>query len=186
MENRAYMEPLEKRTNRFQKGPPNEIIETLLNSIDNFFNNEIRLTTEDDHYQTTLLFLGIHAVALTISDGFFNKTGLDGYKLFLESFVDGNTRDTQFSHIAKLIHKWRNIIAHQWLGVSGHKISYDYNMSLGWEVRNKVTFINPKIYRDCYLKAFSSEGSIWNYREMFTDEDLLLIKDRLLKKFLIK
>jgi len=83
MENRAHnIEPLEKRISRFQNGHPIEIIETLLNSIANFFNNEIRLTTENDNFQTSLLFLGIHAVALTISEGFLIKRGQRGISYF--------------------------------------------------------------------------------------------------------
>ena len=114
MQNNAHMEPLDKRMERFQNGHPIEIIETLLNSIDNHFNNEIRIIAENGNYQTTLLFLGIHAVALTIAEGLFDKRGPDAYKLFLEKFVDGESPDTKFSDIADIIHEWRNIIAHQW------------------------------------------------------------------------
>ncbi|MFA5870298.1 MAG: hypothetical protein WC842_00170 [Candidatus Paceibacterota bacterium] len=185
MENRAHnLEPLEKRIKRFQNGSPVEIIETLLNSIANFFNNEIRLTTEDDHYQTSLMFLGIHAVALTISEGFFNKSGPEGYKLFLEKFVDGDTSDTRFSQVAESIHNWRNILAHQWLGIGGYDIGYDYTSALGWEKRDDTIFINPKIYCEHYLNAFSSNGRLWDYQDVFTKEELYQVKERLLGKFL--
>ena len=180
------MEPLEKRIKRFENGRPIEIIETLLNSISNFFNNEIRVTVEKDNYQTTLLFLGIHAVALTISEGLFNKTGTEGYKLFLEKFIDGDTPDTKFSKIAQYVHNWRNILAHQWLGISGYEIGYDYKMSNGWENRDGVIFINPEIYCDRYLKAFGSGGRIWDYQDMLTEGELEETKQRLLKKFLSK
>jgi len=184
MENRAHnIEPLEKRISRFQNGHPIEIIETLLNSIANFFNNEIRLTTENDNFQTSLLFLGIHAVALTISEGFLIK-GARGYKLFLEKFVDGETPDTKFSQIAEPIHSWRNILAHQWLGLGGYDIGYDYNSKLGWEKRNETIFINPRIYCEYYLSAFGSNGRLWNYQKIFIEEELFQIKERLLKKFL--
>jgi len=184
MENRTHTEPLEKRIKRFQNGNPVEIIETLLNSIANFFNNEIRITTEENHYQTSLLFLGIHAVALTISEGFFNKRGAEGYKIFLEKFVDGNTPDTKFSQIAKTIHNWRNILAHQWLGIGGYNIGYDYASKRGWEKRDETIFINPRIYCEHYLNAFSANGRLWDYQKMFTEEELSQIKDRLLEKFL--
>lgn len=186
MKNRSHMEPLEKRIKRFQDGPPIEIIETLLNSIANFFNNEIRITTKDDNYQTTLLFLGVHAVALTISEGLFNKSGSEGYKLFLEKFVDGDTPDTKFSEVARVAHDWRNILAHQWLGIGGYEIGYDYEMSRGWEKRDGVIFINPKIYCDHYLKAFGPNGGIWDYQNMLTESELQEAKQRLLKKFLSK
>ena len=184
MQNRAHMEPLEKRIKRFQDGSPIEIIETLLNSVSNFFNNEIRLTTEEDHYQTSLMFLGVHAVALTLSEGFYNRNGAEGYKLFLENFVDGKTPDTKFSDIATEIHNWRNILAHQWLGISGYDIGYDYAMNLGWERRDGTIFINPRIYGEHYLNAFESNGRIWDYQEMFSEEELSAVKERLLNKFL--
>ena len=56
------METKEARLARFMSGPPEEAIETLLNSIANYFNNEIALTP--DHHQTSLLFLGIFAILL--------------------------------------------------------------------------------------------------------------------------
>lgn len=182
MENKAYSESKEKRLARFQNNPPVEAIDTLLNSVDNFFNNEIRLTP--DKAQTSLLFLGIHAVALTISKVFFNKTGLKGYKLFLERFVDGDSDDTKFSAIAKLIHNWRNILAHQWLGSVGHEIGYDYKMKFGWQKRDNVTFINPKIYCDYYLKAFSKRGKIWEFKRTLSETGLQAIKERIIKKYL--
>ncbi|MEZ4104301.1 MAG: hypothetical protein R3B60_03365 [Candidatus Paceibacterota bacterium] len=186
MENRSHVEPLESRIARFQDGHPIEIISTLLNSIDNHFNNEIRLATENDHYQTSLLFLGIHAVSLTISEGLFNTQGEAGYKMFLENYIDGDTPDTKFSNIATEIHSWRNILAHQWLGVSGYDIGYDYEQEEGWIKRDDVVFINPKIYSDHYLNAFVAGGSIWDFDKRFTEDELQQIKERLLVKFLAR
>lgn len=180
------VEPLESRIARFQDGHPIEIIDTLLNSIDNHFNNEIRLTTLDDHYQTSLLFLGIHAVSLTISEGFFNTQGEAGYKLFLKNYVDGNTPDTKFCTIAGEIHGWRNILAHQWLGVSGYDIGYDYEQEEGWIKRDGAVFINPKIYSDHYLNAFVAGGRIWDFGTRFSEDELAQIKERLLAKFLTR
>lgn len=186
MENRAHSESREKRLKRFENGPPMEVIETLLNSISNYFNNEIDLTIKQDSPQTSLLFLGIHAVALTISEAFFDKKGQVGYKLFLENFIDGDTRDTKFSEIADLIHGWRNIIAHQWISSTGHEIGYDYNMTFGWQRRNGVVFINPRIYCEYYLKAFSSGGKIWEYGEIFNNGQLEKIKRRMIDKYIKK
>lgn len=184
MENRAHMEPLAKRIARFQNGHPTEIIDTLLNSIDNHFNNEIRLTTQDNHYQTSLMFLGIHAVALTISESFFNLSGPVGYKKFLESYVDGNSENTKFSDIATSIHSWRNILAHQWLGIGGYNVGYDYMQSEGWVSRDDIIFINPKIYCEQYLSAFASGGRIWDFAVRFSEDELEQIKLSLLKKFI--
>ncbi len=174
------------RLKRFQNGPPYEVIATLIGSIANFFNNEIALTAEEDNYQSSLLFLGVHAVALTISEGLFDKTGSDGYKLFLEKFIDGDTPDTKFSTIGQLIHDWRNVLAHQWIGSIGHAVGYDYTMDLGWETRGDTTFINPKIYLQQYLKAFGTNGSIWNWRVLLTDLEQEKAKQRLINKYLDK
>ncbi|MDO8560086.1 MAG: hypothetical protein Q7S23_03585 [bacterium] len=182
MENRAHGESRDERLRRFQDNPPTEAIGTLLNSVANFFNNEIAITPNNS--QTSLLFLGIHAAALTISEVFFDKSGVEGYKLFLEKFVDGDSDDTKFSIIADLIHDWRNVLAHQWLGSVGHKIGYDYVMRLGWEVRDGITYINPKIYCEHYLKPFSSNGKMWDFLSMFSASELEDIKSRIIKKYL--
>lgn len=118
MKNNAHMESKEKRIRRLKQGSPIEAIETLLNSIDNFFNNEIISTP--NYHQTSLLFLGIHATALTISEALFGEKGENGYRIFLEKFVDGQTDNTKFSRIANILHDWRNILAHQWIGSMGH------------------------------------------------------------------
>lgn len=181
MKNNAHYEDREKRLQRLINGSPIEAIETLLNSIDNFFNNEIRLTP--NQFQTSLLFLGIHAVALTISEAFYNKGGESGYRLFLENFVDGEDDDKKFSKIASTIHDWRNILAHQWIGSLGHSIAYDYNMEEGWKYSDNTTIINPRIYCECYLNAFSRTGKLWDYDTVFTPSELNDISQRIIKKF---
>lgn len=186
MKNNSHGETKEKRLKRFIKNPPYEIIATLLNSIANFFNNEIVLTTKENNYQTSLMFLGVHSVALTVSEGLFNKTGLDGYKLFLKRFVDGDTPDTKFSTIAKSIHDWRNVLAHQWMGSIGHRIGYDYKMTSGWKKLGNVIFINPRIYIEHYLKAFGPSGKIWNWENMLTETKQQEAKKRLIAKYLYR
>lgn len=183
-ENNAHKgESQEARLRRFQNGHPYEVIETLLNSIANFFNNEILVTPENR--QTSLLFLGIHASILTISEGLFNeKNDFENYKKFLQVFVDGSTDDTRFSIIAEPVHSWRNILAHQWLGSLGHRIGYDYEMANGWEERDGVIFMNPKIYCEYYLKAFSGDGKLWGYQKMFTESELEKINQRLVDKYI--
>ena len=135
------------------------------------------------------MFLGIHSVALTISEIFWNLKGESGYKKFLEKFVDGNTKDTKFSSIADKIHNWRNVLAHQWLASSGYQIQYDYEIKFGFIVKDGLLTINPKIYCDHYLNAFRSTsrgGKIWNYRSIFNSEQLEEIKQRLIYKFIKK
>jgi hypothetical protein len=186
MENKAHGESREKRLECFKKNPPEEVIDTLLNSLNNYFNNEITLTTKAENAQTSLMFLGIHSVALTVSEGLFGKTGLTGYKLYLKNFVDGDTDDTKFSKIADLIHDWRNILAHQWLGSAGHKFGYDYQMSQGWQLRDDICYINPRTYCFYFLKSFEHGGRIWKFDKLLNRKELEQAKHRIIKKYLKK
>lgn len=186
MQNNSHIsETALHRLNRFQNSSPIESIDTLINSIASFFNNEISATLEDQmNPKTSLMILGIHSVALTIAHAFFAKGGPDGYKLFLQHFVDGDTPDTTFSTISNEIHEWRNVIAHRWLNVSGHDFGYDYEMIEGWKKIGNVTFINPKIYLYYYMKAFGANGSIYRYENILSTEQLLDgAKNRILSKY---
>ncbi|MHB1376865.1 MAG: hypothetical protein ACYCXB_05495 [Candidatus Humimicrobiaceae bacterium] len=186
MENRAhFIEPLEDRLTRFRNNPPTEAIETLLLSIQNYFNNEIIFTVKNyKNYQTSLLFLGIHAVALTISEIFWGLEGKAGYKKFLEKFIDGDTEDTKFSLVSDKIHNWRNVLAHRWLASSGYEIQYDYEMKLGFKIEKNILIINPKIYCDKYIEAFDVNNKIWEYKNFLNKEELNNAKKRIIKKLL--
>lgn len=167
------------------KSHPVEAIETLLNSMANFLNNEILLTPT--HYQTSLMFLGIHASALTIGEVFFGNSGknkdMENYRDFLVTFVDGDTEDTQFSRVAEDLHSWRNIIAHQWIGSLGHRIEYNYQTDLGWQIVEDTLIINPKIYCDKYMDAFSRRGKIWNYESIFSPEQIAQTHQKIVDKY---
>ena len=63
------MESYSDRLRRFQNGPPNEVIQTLLNSINNYFNPEIAKAAEIDSWSRVLM--GVHSVAITVSQGLF-------------------------------------------------------------------------------------------------------------------
>ena len=185
MKNNAHqIEPFEKRLARFQNGSPVESIETLLNSIANYFNNEIIIIPE--RFQTSLLFLGIHSTALTVSEIFWDLKGVSGYKRFHETFIDGDTEDTKFSFVAEKIHNWRNILAHQWLGSLGYNIQYNYEMNLGFKVKDNLLTINPKIYCDFYIKAFSAGGKIWKYEKLLSSSELEDAKQGIIDKFVKK
>ena len=183
MKNRAhYIESLGDRLARFKNGSPFEAIETLLLSIQNFFNNEIIHASKN--YQKSLLFLGIHAAALTISEVLWGIKGESGYKKFLETFIDGDTEDTKFSYVSNKIHNWRNVLAHQWLASSGYEIQYDYEMKLGFKIVNNILTINPKIYCDKYIEAFDNNCKIWDYINLLDKKELNNIKQRVIKKFI--
>lgn len=182
--NNAHNETRAARLARFQSNPPYEAVATLLNSIANFFNNELSLTVEGQNDQTSLMFLGVHASALTIMEALFDVYGPDAYRLFLEKFVDGAIPDRKFSAIAGSIHAWRNILAHQWLGSAGHLIGYDYQMNLGWEDRGGTIFINPAIYLECYLAAFRAGGAIWQWEAHLSAVDQEAAKQRIIDKYI--
>ena len=184
MQNNAHNETQAARLARFQSNPPYEAVATLLNSIANFFNNELILTVKGQNYQISLMFLGVHATALTIMEALFDMHGPDAYKLFLEKFVDGATPDRKFSAIAGSIHGWRNILAHQWLGSAGHSIGYVYQMNLGWENRGGTIFINPAIYLECYLAAFKADGTIWKWESHLSSADQEAAKQRIIDKYI--
>jgi hypothetical protein len=179
--NRAHFESREKRLARMKRGSPVEVIETLLNSIADFFNNEISITPQN--YQTSLLFLGIDASISTISEALFSLNGVKGLKKFLETFMDGNETDKKFSLIADVLHGWRNVIAHQWIGSIGHQIKYDYGMSQGWKREEDVVVINPKIYCECYLAAFKAGGKLWKWERVLSEVEQEWAKLKIVEKY---
>jgi hypothetical protein len=175
MINNAYLgETKEKRFKRFNDNPPVEIIETLLNSMANYFVNELRTVFDNSsNYQTALMILGTHSIALTIAHGLFNERGENGYKLFLQNFIDGDSSDTKFSEVSSEIHEWRNVLAHRWLNVAGHNFSYDFNMPEGWKREGDFLLFNPKIYLKQYLETFGAGGRIYNYDKILTNDEML-------------
>ena len=175
------METYEKRLKRLQSGPPIEAIETVLNSIDNFFVTQ-ELSRAAEEGLGNLLILGIHAVAEIVSELVYGKVGLDGLKFYLENFVDGEKQDCKFSKIAAELNTWRNILAHQWISSMGHEWGYDYSVREGWRRDNGRVIINPKIYFECFDKGF--DGPIWNYDKFLDEKGLEEAKNRIIKKFL--
>ena len=176
------MEDRARRLKRFLDGEPLEIIETLLNSIDNFFNKrEIDVAASSNLW--LLVILGIHAVALTVSDGLFNKDGHKGFHFFLKSFVDTEKEGFNFSEISKEIHTYRNIIAHRWLSDFGYDFGFDYKMVKGWEKRGDTVYFNPRLYYEAYNKAFGAGGKIWQYDKLLSKEEAQKTKERLIKKY---
>lgn len=186
MKNNAHFgETKEQRIKRFTENHPYEIVETLINSMAKYLVNELRTVFENPtNHQTSLMFLGTHSIALTLSNGYFNKKGKDGYKLFLEHFIDGDTLDTKFSTIASRIHEWRNVLAHRWINISGHSFSYDFNMPEGWKIEGEFLLINPKIYLGYFLKAFGPGGKIYEYEKVLTTDELWeAAKKRFISKY---
>ncbi len=186
MRNNAHLgETREQRLARFTDNSPYEVIDTITNSMASFFINELRAVFDNiNNYQTSLMFLGTHSIALTIAYGFFNKQGEVGYKLFLENFIDGDTEDTKFSKVSSRIHEWRNVLAHRWINTAGHSLSYDFDMEEGWKIDGEFLLINPKIYLNHFIKAFGSGGSIYGYNQILTTDEMLeSAKQRFISKY---
>jgi len=46
-----------------------------------------------------------------------------------------------------------------------------------------IPILLMKIYCEAYLKAFSLGGRIWQYNKIFSEEQLLQIHERIVRKF---
>lgn len=176
------MEDRSGRLARLSKGEPIEIIETLLNSMDNFFNNQIDQVADLELWY--LVIMGDHAVALTIASGLFGLEGEPGFHKYLEEFVDQDKEGYDFSSISKKIHNWRNVIAHRWLSDSAYEIGEDNVMEKGWEDRKGVTYLNLKLFHEAFKASFSRDGKIWNYGNIMTKAEMEEAKQRLLKQYI--
>lgn len=186
MKNNANLgETKEQRLKRFTENPPYEVVATITNSMANHLVNELRSVFENPaNYQTSLMFLGTHSIALTIAYGLFNKGGEDGYKLFLKNFIDGDTPDMKFSTVASRIHEWRNVLAHRWINAAGHSFSYDFEMPEGWKIDGEFLLVNPKIYLEQFLKTFRSGGRIYQYEKVLTTDEMWeAAKQRFISKY---
>jgi hypothetical protein len=178
------MESQADRLKRFQDGPPTEVISTLLNSINNFFNNEIARAAEASCW--SLMVMGVHAVALTISFGFFGLNGEAAYVRFLREYVDGSEPGADFSSVGSELHTWRNVLAHQWLGSAGHAIGFDPSMAVGWERRSGILVVNPARYHEAYRSAFRTSSPMWKPEKLLTSPELQAAKDRLIDKYVAR
>ena len=175
------MEIYQDRLSRFQQGPPTEVISTLTNSINNFFNPEIARAADNESW--SLMFMGVHAAALTVSQGLFGLTGREAYLQFLRAFVDDAAPGTDFSSVGTEIHRWRNVVAHQWLSTTGYTFGFDPSMELGWERRDGVVVVNPIKYHEGYRRAFRTESNLWRPQTFLSSAEMEAAKARLIDKF---
>src|ERR1035437_6663698 len=173
------MESYSDRLRRFQNGPPNEVIQTLLNSINNFFNPEIAKAAENDSW--SLVLIAIHSVATTVSQGLFGVGREKGFIRYLQTYMDGDEPGADFSSIGSELHLWRNVLAHQWLASSGHTIATDTSISLGWERREEALVLNPARFYEAYRHSFSTSSLLWRPAKILTPDELLVVKKRLIR-----
>jgi len=179
------METFDKRLQRFQNNSPVEFIETILNSIYNFYIPELQMAA--DNKQSQLLILGLHSIIETISENVFLKKGVEGFKFYLENFVDIIEDGGRFSEIADELNDWRNIVAHQYISKLGHSFGCDYTISVGYQVENGIIILNPKLFFDQFKSAFSTEGRtkkrLWDYKKIIASDKIEEAKTKFLAKF---
>lgn len=180
------METFSQRLQRFSNNSPVEFIETILNSIHNFYIPELSIAYHNK--QSNLLILGIHSIIETISENVFLKKGVAGFKFYLENFVDGNADGFRFTEIADDLNDWRNVIAHQYISKLGHSLGYDYALSVGYKIDNDIILINPALMFDQFEGAFQASGNktakkIWDYDKLLSAEEMEKAKEEFLKKF---
>lgn len=173
------METKGKRLKRLE-GSSNEAHLTLLNSQGWFFvDKELKPAAKKKFHN--LLILGIHSVAETWSEIIFGDSSSNGFKLYLEYFVDGTNPDQKFSKIAGQINTWRNVIAHQWLSSKGYSFGIDIEMQEGWKKEEGIIYFNPLVYFKCFCEGFDNTLNI--IYKISTEDQREQMKQRIIDKF---
>jgi len=173
------METKEQRLKRLKNNRPAEALLTMVQSLWNMF-VEPEIKPACEHNMVCLLLLGIHAVAKIWSEILFNDKSVKGFKRYLELYVDGDADNQKFSRIADKLNDKRNIIAHQWLSCQGHEFGFNSKMNEGWRIENGITFINPRIYFDCFYENFPTWDDI---RVRFSETEIEQMKERIIKMY---
>jgi hypothetical protein len=174
------VESFTDRLRRLVASDVNEMPETILNSISNFFLPQIMKAGAQDLELPVLL--ATHAIIQTVAEKIFGRRGPAGTLFYLQHFVDGPTPEVRFSPISAEIHEVRNVVAHQWMSSVNHGLAIDYTISQGWIRRGTVVHFNPRIYLAQFSQGF--QGPIWNYATLAPAGDLLLRKYEFLADWL--
>ncbi len=180
------MEKFEKRLQRFEKNPPSEFAETLINGIHNFYIiNELQVANENK--LSCLLVMGIHSTIETLSEHIFLKKGRKGLEFYLTNFVDGKESGRKFSKISEEINNMRNIIAHQFISKMGHSFTWDYNLKTGYKIENDIMHFNPSVYFDQFHNAFfggdKTKYSIHDYKKLLSENEVSKAKEKFIELF---
>lgn len=180
------LKTFQQRLQRFQNNSPVEFIETILNSIYNFYIPELETAAQNN--QSNLLILGVHSIIETISENVFLKKGVEGFRFYLKNFVDYDENGKRFSEIADELNDWRNIIAHQYISKLGHSIKYSYTISAGYQNKNGIIIINPKLLFEQFQSAYLARGGktkerIWDYEKIIASDKMEEAKRKFLAKF---
>src|SRR6476620_6032316 len=142
------MESFENRLKRFI-GNEREIPLTLIVWAQNCLLPQIQIAKEEQ--LDNLIFLSTHAFIQTFSDHVLGKSGPDGTKYFLQSFMDGSSPGDQFSLISAELHEMRNVMAHQLFSSRTHDMALDYRMHEGWRRDGLILLVNPVVYAQQFI-----------------------------------
>ncbi len=176
------MEDAEKRLKRLEDGPPLEIIETLLNSIHNFYLRETSAAIKAGTWD--LAFIGTHSVASIIGAGLFGDRSMEAsFRRFLKEFVDTDEPGGNFSDIAKELNDWRHVLIHRWLSKMGHEFGFDTDQIEGWRRVDGVLLVNPVRLNEAVANAFALNGKLWQWRDVLSDAEAQAAKTRLLELY---
>jgi hypothetical protein len=175
------IEPQDKRIQRLEDGTPLEIIETLLNSIHNYYNRQIDIAVKAGAWD--LAFIGIHSVAVTVGTGLFTNSSLTAFTRFLKEFVDTDEQGYNFSEIAEELHSWRQVLVHRWLSTRGYEFGFDMEQQVGWRRVDGVVLVNPVLLHKSFNQAFMASGKIWQWQNILSDNEQQDAKMRLLANF---
>jgi hypothetical protein len=175
------IEDKSKRKQRLEDGVPLEIIETLLNSVDNYFNRQIAAAVDAKAWD--LVFIGVHSAATTIGTGLFSDRPFTAYAQFMKNFVDTDEPGGDFSSIADKLHNWRNVLVHRWLSEHGYTFGFSLEQKEGWRQEDGVTIVNPRLYHEAYQNAFKAGGKVWQWEDILTEDEARAAKTRLLRQY---
>jgi len=179
------MESYEKRLQRLSEGPPDEIILSILNAVDNFLLSEISVASKNG--LNDLVILGIHGVIMTITEHVFLKSGKSGFKFYLENFVDKDEPGWEFSHISSSIYDLRNVVAHQCLSKLGHVMGYDDQQTLGYRHEDGILWLNVTAYSEQFRAGFEGKGKtkhwIFDYKDFLNQAAMKTVKNNYLESF---
>lgn len=176
------METFKQRLKRYTDENDLEIFGWLTIFLQNAYLREIQVAKEARLYHC--MYLITHAVIQMVSENMFGFKGKDGTRFYLESFIDGNTQDRQFSLVTDEIHDARNVMVHQGYSSLQHRVEYfNDEMPEGWKKEADATHINPAIYADQFENAFSSGALIQKYQQL-TDKVRVIRKYQYIRQWL--
>lgn len=176
------METLDGRYKRLSEGTPVEMIDSLLMSLDNYLNTELKRAAQAECWD--LVLIGAHSACSIIGFGLFGGTALGAYKQFLKKFVDCAGAGNDYSSVAADLHGWRNVLAHRWFSKKGYEFGYDLVQAEGWRRIDGVLLLNPRAYFESFESAFDAGKPIWDWQRILNPNQQEEAKQRLLKEYL--